>query len=62
MARTHRMECTAGPTGLVWECADGCGRRAVVDVEGDLTIIDHGDRSVLHHGSSGGVRAESTLD
>ena len=56
------MECTAGPTGLVWECADGCGRRAVVDTEGDLTIIDHGDRAVLHHGSSGGVHADTTLD
>jgi hypothetical protein len=61
MARTHRMECTHSPAGLVFECLDGCGRRVVIDAAGgDLTIIDHGDRSVLHHASSGGVELSST--
>lgn len=61
MARTHRMECTAGPTGLLFECLDGCGRRVVVDGRsGDLTIVDHGDRTALHHASSGGVEITTT--
>jgi hypothetical protein len=58
------MECTASPAGLLFECLDGCGRRVVVDgTSGDLTIIDHGDRTALHHASSGGVEFSSaTID
>ncbi|MFI5695884.1 hypothetical protein ACIA58_28790 [Kribbella sp. NPDC051586] len=60
MARTHRMECTASPAGLLFECLDGCGRRVVVDgVSGELTIVDHGDRTAPHQGSSGGARLTS---
>jgi len=50
------MQCTASPGGLLFECLDGCGRRVVVDgTTGELTIIDRGDPSVAHRGSSGGV-------
>ncbi|WP_371407600.1 hypothetical protein OHA10_19140 [Kribbella sp. NBC_00662] len=55
------MECTASPAGLLFECLDGCGRRVVVDgVSGDLTIVDHGDRTALHQSSNGGVKLTST--
>ena len=55
------MECTAGPAGLVLECLDGCGRRVVIDgPTGDLTIIDHGDRTALHQSATGGVTLTST--
>ncbi|MEV4263453.1 hypothetical protein [Kribbella sp. NPDC049584] len=61
MARTHRMDCTVSPAGLLFECLDGCGRRVVVDgMSGDLTIIDHGDRTALHRSSNGGVGLTST--
>ncbi|RZU15797.1 hypothetical protein EV645_3335 [Kribbella rubisoli] len=55
------MECTASPAGLLFECLDGCGRRVVVDgVSGELTIVDHGDRTALHQGSNGGVKLTAT--
>jgi hypothetical protein len=50
------MQCTSSPGGLVFECAEGCGRRLVVDrVRGELTVIDRGDAGALHRGSIGGV-------
>jgi hypothetical protein len=56
MNTIHRMQSTASPNGLLFECVDGCGRRLIVDgVSGALTIIDRGDPSVLHHASGYGV-------
>jgi len=57
MTNRHRLGCTTGPAGLVFECEDGCGRRLVIDRRsGEMVVIDHGDRTALHDGSVGGVR------
>jgi hypothetical protein len=57
MTDLHRLTCTTGPGGLLFECADGCGRRLVIDRQrGGLVVIDHGDRSVRHEGAVGGLR------
>jgi hypothetical protein len=53
----HRLTCTTSPGGLLFECADGCGRRLVIDRQrGQLVVIDHGDRYARHEGAIGGVR------
>jgi hypothetical protein len=57
MTDVHRLTCTTSPGGLIFECADGCGRRLVIDRQrGGFVVIDHGDRSVRHEGAVGGVR------
>lgn len=62
MAEVHELQITPNPDGLLIECVDGCGRRLVVDRTGALTVIDHGDRSALHQGSTGDVElAEPTV-
>ena len=56
MDTTHRLQVTSSPAGLLFECADGCGRRLVVDGQsGEMTVIDRGDPFALHSGASGGV-------
>lgn len=57
MSDFHQLIGTAGPGGLLFECADqACGRRLVIDrVSGGMVIIDHGDRAALHHGAIGDV-------
>ena len=57
MSDSHRLIGTAGPGGLLFECADqACGRRLAIDrVSGEMVIIDHGDRAALHHGAMGEV-------
>jgi hypothetical protein len=56
MPEFHELHCTSSPGGLLFECAEGCGRRLVVDrIRGDLTVIDRGDPGSLHRGSVGGV-------
>jgi hypothetical protein len=56
MSPFHRLECTVSPAGLLFECADGCNRRLVVDrSSGELTVIDRGDPFALHRGSVGDV-------
>jgi hypothetical protein len=53
---THRFEVSSHPGGLLFECAEGCGRRLVVDRgSGALTVIDRGDQLARHSGASGGV-------
>jgi hypothetical protein len=52
----HHLTVTSAASGLVYECADGCGRRLVVDrTTGGMTVIDHGNRTALHRGSIGEV-------
>jgi hypothetical protein len=52
----HHLTVTSAASGLVYECADGCARRLVVDrTTGEMTIVDHGDRAALHRGSIGEV-------
>ena len=52
----HEFEVSAHPGGFLYECADGCGRRLVVDrSSGALTVIDKGDQFAVHSGSLGGV-------
>lgn len=52
----HHLSVTSAVSGLVYECADGCGRRLVVDrTTGEMTVVDHGDRAALHRGSIGEV-------
>ncbi|MEV6342883.1 hypothetical protein [Actinoplanes sp. NPDC051851] len=56
MGTVHQLICTISPGGLLFTCEDdGCGRRLAVTDDGELVIIDHGDRAVLHRGSSGGI-------
>jgi hypothetical protein len=56
MDTTHRLQVTSSPAGLLFECADGCGRRLVVDGQsGAMTVIDRGDPFALHSGANGGV-------
>jgi hypothetical protein len=56
MDTTHRLHVTPSPGGLLFECADGCGRRLAVDRStGGLTVIDKGDQYAQHAGSSGGI-------
>jgi hypothetical protein len=53
---THRLQVTPSPAGLLFECADGCGRRLAVDSwSGALTVIDKGDQFARHVGANGGV-------
>jgi hypothetical protein len=53
---THRLQVTSSPSGLLYECADGCGRRLAVDRwSGALTVIDKGDQFAQHSGSIGEV-------
>ena len=53
---THRLQVTSSPAGLLFECADGCGRRLAVDSwSGALTVIDRGDPFARHVGANGGV-------
>ena len=57
---THRLQVTSSPAGLLFECADGCGRRLVVDRRiGGLTVIDKGDQFARHAGSHGEVELRS---
>lgn len=58
---THRLRVTSGPSGLHFECEDGCGRRMAVDrTSGRLTVLAKGDQLVQHYGSSGGVDLHPT--
>ena len=53
---THRLQVTSSPAGLLFECADGCGRRLVVDGgSGEMTVIDRGDPFARHVGANGGA-------
>jgi hypothetical protein len=52
MTGIHQLRLAAGPGGLVFECADGCSRRLVVDRLGALTVIDRGDPLALHRGAA----------
>jgi hypothetical protein len=53
---THRLQVTSSPAGLLFECADGCGRRLAVDrASGGLTVIDKGDQLASHFGANGEV-------
>jgi hypothetical protein len=53
---THRLQVTSSPAGLLFECADGCGRRLAVDRwSGGLTVIDKGDQFARHAGANGEV-------
>ena len=61
MGITHRLQVSTHPGGLLYECADGCGRRLVVDrISGALTVIDKGDQWAMHSGSIGGVQLSVT--
>jgi hypothetical protein len=53
----HLMMCTeTNGAESLFECTVGCGRRLVLDhVGGRLTVIDLGDASAPHHGSTGMV-------
>lgn len=54
---THHLQVTSSPAGLLFECADGCGRRLAVDNwSGALTVIDKGDQFARHVGANGGVQ------
>ena len=53
---THRLQVTSSPAGLLFECADGCGRRLAVDRwSGALTVIDKGDQFARHSGTNGEI-------
>jgi hypothetical protein len=55
----HEFEVSAHAGGLLFECADGCGRRMVVDrSSGALTVIDKGDQFAVHSGAIGGVNLQ----
>jgi hypothetical protein len=57
MDTTHRLQVTSSPAGLLFECADGCGRRLAVESgSGAMTIIDRGDQFARHVGANGGVK------
>jgi hypothetical protein len=52
----HEFDVSAHPGGFLFECADGCGRRLVIDRSSKaFTVIDKGDQFALHSGSLGGV-------
>jgi hypothetical protein len=52
VADFHELHLTTSPAGLLFECAEGCGRRLVVDRgTGALTIIDRGDPYAAHRGA-----------
>jgi hypothetical protein len=56
MNDAHRLVGSSHPGGLLFECAEECGRRLIVDrTSGELTILDRGDLMALHRGSMGGV-------
>jgi hypothetical protein len=56
MDTTHRLHVTPSDSGLLYECADGCGRRLAVDRwSGGLTVIDKGDQFARHTGSIGDI-------
>jgi hypothetical protein len=58
---THRLEVTSSASGLLYECADGCGRRLAVDRwSGGLTVIDRGDQFAGHSGSIGEVQLSAS--
>jgi hypothetical protein len=58
---THRLEVTSTASGLLYECADGCGRRLAVDRwSGGLTVIDRGDQFAVHSGSIGDVHLSAS--
>ena len=59
MSEFHQLRITASPGGLLMECEDDCGRRLVVDRDGDLTVIDRGDVYALHRGSTGDVELDA---
>lgn len=58
MTTEHQLIATVSPGGLLFACEDDlCGRRLVIDrASGEMVVIDHGDRAVLHSGSVGDVR------
>lgn len=52
----HLMICTDGNTDeSLFECTvDDCGRRLVLDhARARVVVLEHGDRFVPHHGSTG---------
>lgn len=56
MEQVHQLSGSSHPGGLLFECAEGCGRRMVVDrTSGALTIVDRGDLMAMHRGSMGAV-------
>lgn len=53
---SHRFHVTSTPSGLLYDCEAGCGRRLGVDRRnGALIVIDRGDQYVQHSGSIGDV-------
>ena len=64
MARSaHRLHVTSTPSGLLFECETGCGRRMAVDRwTGALTVIDRGDQFATHSGSVGDVDLTAGVD
>ena len=56
LTSTHRLHVTSTPSGLLFECEAGCGRRMAVDRRtGALTVIDKGDQFARHTGSIGDI-------
>lgn len=62
MTGVHVLTSTISPGGLLFECTvEGCGRRLVIDRDrGELVVIDHGDLTAIHRGSTGGVALAPT--
>jgi hypothetical protein len=61
----HLMVCTDGNGAeSYFDCSvDGCGRRLVFDHVGvRLIVLDEGDRSALHQGSTGLVGLSGAVD
>jgi hypothetical protein len=52
MTDLHRLRITTTAGGFLFECAEGCGRRLVVDRAGVLSVIDRGDAFALHRGGT----------
>ena len=59
----HLMMCTGSNSAeSLFECTVGCGRRLVLDhVRGRRVVIDRGDASARHHGSTGMVGLSASL-
>jgi hypothetical protein len=62
MNDAHRLVGSSHPGGLLFECAEECGRRLIVDrTSGELMILDRGDQLALHRGSMGGAELSTPV-